>query len=90
MRLLREMKSTHAASGSGDNADCKPDVMAYRTAIAGCSEAREYTHALSLMAEMRREEIRPNIVTFSAAINAWLMLLSCGCSRQSNGKERQK
>ncbi len=43
------------------------DVMAYTTAITGCSEAREYAHALSLMAEMRREGIRPNVVTFSAA-----------------------
>jgi pentatricopeptide repeat protein len=65
------MKSTHAASGGGDdNADCEPDVMAYTTAIAGCSEAREYAHTLSLMAEMRRGGIRPNVATFSAAINA--------------------
>jgi pentatricopeptide repeat protein len=63
VHLLHEMKLTHAASGGGDNADCKPDVMAYTTAIAGYSEAKEYAHALSLMAEMRREGIRPNLVT---------------------------
>jgi pentatricopeptide repeat protein len=71
VRLLREMKSTHAASSGGnDDADCEPDVMADTTAIAGCSEAREYAHTLSLMAEMRREGIRPNVVTFLAAFNA--------------------
>jgi pentatricopeptide repeat protein len=71
VRLLCEMKSTHTASGGGNNdADCKPDVMAYTTVIAGCSEAREYAHTLSLMAKMRREGIRPNVVTFLAAINA--------------------
>ncbi len=43
------------------------------TTIAGCSEAREYAHALSLMAEMRKVGIRPNKVTFSAAINACAM-----------------
>jgi hypothetical protein len=50
VRLLRKMKLTHVASGSGDNADCKQDVMGYMTAIARCSKAREYAHALSLMA----------------------------------------
>ncbi len=70
VRLLRKMKSTHVASGGGNDADCEPDVMAYTTVIAGCSEAREYAHALLLMAEMRREGIRPNVVMFLAAINA--------------------
>jgi pentatricopeptide repeat protein len=63
------MKSTHAAGGN-DDADCEPDVMAYTTAIAGCSKTREYAHTLSLMAKMRREGIRPNVVMFLAAINA--------------------
>jgi pentatricopeptide repeat protein len=62
------MKLTHAASGGSDDVDCKPDAMA-ATAIAGCSEAKGYTHALLLMVEMRREGIRPNIVMFLAAIN---------------------
>jgi pentatricopeptide repeat protein len=73
MHLRRGMKSTHAASGSGDNMDCKPDVMTYMMAIAGCSKAREYAHTLSLIAEMRREGIQPNGVTFSAAINTCTM-----------------
>jgi pentatricopeptide repeat domain-containing protein 1 len=40
VRLLHEMKSTHAASGVSDNADSKPDAMGDTTAIAGCSKAR--------------------------------------------------
>ena len=67
IRLLREMKSISEAS---DDADCKPDVMAYTTAIAGCSEAGEYAHAMSLITEMRKEGIQPNVMTFSAVINA--------------------
>lgn len=85
LRLLREMKDVAAArklageelsSSSPTNnktiarTDCAPDVMAYTAAIAGCSEAGEYIHAISLISEMRREGIQPNVVTFSAAINA--------------------
>jgi pentatricopeptide repeat protein len=64
------MKSMHAASGGGNDADFKPDVMGYMTAIVGCSKAGEYVHALSLMTKMRREGIQPNDVMFSAAINS--------------------
>jgi pentatricopeptide repeat protein len=86
IRLLREMKDVAAArklaaeklssssSSSKDSTiagtDCAPDVMAYTAAIAGCSEAGEYIHAMSLISEMRREGIQPNVVTFSAVINA--------------------
>jgi pentatricopeptide repeat protein len=77
------MKSTHAASGGGnDDADCDPDAMAYTMAIAGCSKASEYAHALSLMAVMRREGIRPTVVMFSAAINA--------CATASANLERRR
>jgi pentatricopeptide repeat protein len=67
IRLLREMKSI---SASRNDTDCTPDVMAYTTAIAGCSEAGEYAQALSLITEMRKEGIQPNVMTFSAVINA--------------------
>lgn len=85
IRLLREMKDIAAArklaaeelSSSSSKStspiavtDCAPDVMAYTAAIAGCSEAGEYIHAISLISEMRREGIQPNVVTFSAVINA--------------------
>ena len=86
VRLLREMKDVAAArkltgekvssSSPSNNTtiarsdDCAPDVMAYTAAIAGCSEAGEYIHAISLISEMRREGIQPNVVTFSAVINA--------------------
>jgi len=63
IRLLDEMRSSTGP-------DCAPDVMAYTAAIAGCSEAGEYATAMSLIGEMRREGIRPNVVTFSAVINA--------------------
>jgi pentatricopeptide repeat protein len=72
IRLLREMKSISSSSTSEDDVatNCRPDVMAYTTAIAGCSEAGEYTHAISLISEMRKEGIQPNVMTFSAVINA--------------------
>ncbi|KAL3816130.1 hypothetical protein ACHAXA_011627 [Cyclostephanos tholiformis] len=70
IRLLREMKSISA----GNNiTDCTPDVIAYTAAIAGCSEAGEYAHAMSLIKEMIKEGIRPNVMTFSAVINACAM-----------------
>ena len=86
IRLLREMKdvalarklaaeeisssSSTAKNSTISGTDCAPDVMAYTAAIAGCSEAGEYIHAISLISEMRREGIQPNVVTFSAVINA--------------------
>ena len=69
-----EMSSTSSSSSANNSTlsgtDCAPDVMAYTAAIAGCSEAGEYIHAISLISEMRREGIQPNVVTFSAVINA--------------------
>ena len=50
--------------------DCAPDVIAYTAAIAGCSEAGEYTSAMQLIKTMRQEGIQPNVVTFSAVITA--------------------
>jgi len=73
-KLAAEELSSSSSSSSKDStiagADCAPDVMAYTAAIAGCSEAGEYIHAISLISEMRREGIQPNVVTFSAVINA--------------------
>ena len=66
--LLEEMREVALKS---NGTECSPpDVVAYTAAIAGCSEAGEYTHAMSLISEMRREGIKPNVVTFSAVINA--------------------
>jgi pentatricopeptide repeat protein len=65
------MKSTHMAVSGRDEVDCKLDIMAYMMAIAGCSEAGECTHAPLLMAEMRREGIRLNVVIFSAEIKVY-------------------
>jgi len=70
IRLLREMKSISSSSDDDFATNCQPDVMAYTTAIAGCSEAGEFTHAISLIGEMRKEGIQPNVMTFSAVINA--------------------
>jgi hypothetical protein len=55
VRLLHKTKSTHAASSDGNDVDCKPDIMAYMTVVAGCFKVREYPHTLPLMVEMRRE-----------------------------------
>ncbi|KAL7450846.1 hypothetical protein ACHAWC_002704 [Mediolabrus comicus] len=63
IRLLNEMRGSKSK-------DCAPDVVAYTAAIAGCSEAGEYTHAMKLIQTMRQEGIQPNVVTFSAVINA--------------------
>lgn len=63
VRLLNEMRSS-------EYEDCAPDVVAYTAAIAGCSEAGEYTSAMQLIQTMRQEGIQPNVVTFSAVINA--------------------
>lgn len=63
IRLLNEMRESKSK-------DCAPDVVAYTAAIAGCSEAGEYTHAMKLIQTMRQEGIQPNVVTFSAVINA--------------------
>jgi pentatricopeptide repeat domain-containing protein 1 len=57
-------------SASSNITDCSPDVIAYTAAISGCSEAGEYEHAMSLINEMREEGIQPNVMTFSAVINA--------------------
>jgi pentatricopeptide repeat domain-containing protein 1 len=61
------MKSYSATSNV---TDCTPDVIAYTAAISGCSEAGEYEHVMSLIKEMREEGIQPNVMTFSAVINA--------------------
>ena len=63
IRLLNEMRESKSK-------DCAPDVVAYTAAIAGCSEAGEYTHAMKLIQTMRQDGIQPNVVTFSAVINA--------------------
>lgn len=63
IRLLNEMRHSKYK-------DCAPDVVAYTAAIAGCSEAGEYTSAMQLIQTMRKEGIQPNVVTFSAVINA--------------------
>jgi len=65
--LLDEMRQLSIQTNRTDYA---PDVVAYTAAIAGCSEAGEYTHAMSLISQMRKEGIKPNVVTFSAVINA--------------------
>ena len=53
--LLDEMRQLSIQTNRTDYA---PDVVAYTAAIAGCSEAGEYTHAMSLISQMRREGIR--------------------------------
>ena len=63
IRLLNEMRRSN-------DKKCAPDVVAYTAAIAGCSEAGEYTSAMQLIQIMRQEGIQPNVVTFSAVINA--------------------
>lgn len=63
IRLLNEMRRSKYK-------DCVPDVVAYTAAIAGCSEAGEYTSAMQLIQTMRKEGVQPNVVTFSAVINA--------------------
>ncbi|KAL9186472.1 hypothetical protein ACHAXT_005710 [Thalassiosira profunda] len=67
LHLLDEMR---LAAQKTNRTDGAPDVMAYTAAIAGCSEAGEYTEALRLIATMRGEGVQPNVVTFSAAIGA--------------------
>ena len=74
IRLLNEMRENNATD---------TDVMAYTAAIAGCSEAGEYATAMSLIAEMRREGIQPNVVTLSAVINA------CASASAKLGKGRE-
>lgn len=67
LRLLDEMRESAIQSNNTGNA---PDVVAYTAAIAGCSEAGEYRHAIRLIKKMKAEGIQPNVVTFSAVINA--------------------
>jgi pentatricopeptide repeat domain-containing protein 1 len=67
LRLLDEMRESANRSNNTANA---PDVVAYTAAIAGCSEAGEYRHAIRLIKTMKAEGIQPNVVTFSAVINA--------------------
>ncbi|KAL7532081.1 hypothetical protein ACHAXR_004422 [Thalassiosira sp. AJA248-18] len=66
IRLLDEMRQ----AAKNGNPDCAPDVVAYTAAIAGCSEAGEYTAGMQLISTMRSEGVQPNVVTFSAVINA--------------------
>mmetsp|Transcript_31750 Transcript_31750/g.63553 ORF Transcript_31750/g.63553 Transcript_31750/m.63553 type:complete len:970 (+) Transcript_31750:35-2944(+) len=67
IRLLNEMRDAALKTNSTAEA---PDVVAYTAAIAGCSEAGEYTAAMRLIQTMRSEGIMPNVVTFSAVMNA--------------------
>lgn len=80
IRLLQEMRAKNTT-------DCTPDVMAYTAAIAGCSEAGMYTSAMSLIADMRQEGIRPNVVTFSAVITACAQA-SANCARRQEEDDR--
>ena len=66
--LLNEMRELASTTNSTNCAP--PDVMAYTAAIAGCSEAGEYTAAMQLISTMRSEGVQPNVVTLSAVITA--------------------
>ena len=74
IRLLDEMdelaSSLESAGRKRAASDLRPDVVAYTAAIAGCSVAGEYARAIRLISRMRGEGVKPNVVTFSAVINA--------------------
>ena len=43
------------------------DRINYNAALTACARASQWHHALQLLASMRGEEIRPDIVSFSIA-----------------------
>uniref|UniRef100_A0A7S1C1I2 PROP1-like PPR domain-containing protein n=1 Tax=Corethron hystrix TaxID=216773 RepID=A0A7S1C1I2_9STRA len=63
--LLEEMRAV-----TGDRRDVEAEVVAYTNAIGGCALVGEYREALRLIEEMREHAALPNVVAYSAAINA--------------------
>ncbi|KAL7549434.1 hypothetical protein ACHAWF_012701 [Thalassiosira exigua] len=79
IRLLDEMRDV---ARRRDDPSRAPDVVAYTAAIAGCSQAGEYAEAMRLVSVMRGEGVRPNVVTYSAVIDACASASAKAASRR--------
>jgi len=72
--LLDEMKKTTPTAHLGNDNKMlggkTAEVVAYTAAIGGCAKEGQWKVAMKLIYAMRERNITPNVITYSAAINA--------------------